>query len=59
MQLEIYINGILWKSEPLETHNYQPVKYWMEINNQKAAGLLDSFNIDQGMQVEFVPRYES
>ena len=59
MLLEIYINDRLWKSEPLESHNYQPVKYWLEIYEQKAAGQLDSFGIDQGMKVEFVPKYDS
>ncbi len=55
MKLEIYINDKLWKSEPIDSLAYQPVKYWMEINNQKATGQLDSFDIDQGVQVKFVP----
>lgn len=55
MRLDIYINDKLWKSEPIESLSYQPVKYWMEINNQKATGQLDSFGIDQGMRVEFIP----
>lgn len=53
MQLEIYINDKLWKTVTLDNESYQPGEYWTQINHAQKQGLLSSFNVDQGMKVEF------
>ena len=53
MQLEIYINEKLWKTVTLESENYQPSDYWMQINHEKQQGMLSSFNLDQGIKIDF------
>jgi len=53
MQLEIYINEKLWKTVTLDSENYQPSDYWMQINYEKQQGMLSSFNLDQGMKIDF------
>ena len=52
-QLKIYINDKLYKTVTLESETYEPSKYWPQINTDKQAGLLNSFNIEEGMKVEF------
>jgi hypothetical protein len=53
MQLKIYINDKLYKTVPLTEEKYEPADYWPQISADKAAGLLNSFNIAEGMKVEF------
>jgi hypothetical protein len=53
MKLEIYINDKLWKSVTLEDESYQPSDYWLQINYEQKQGLLSSFNLEQGLKVEF------
>ena len=53
MKLEIYINDKLWKSVTLEDESYQPADYWLQINYEQKQGLLSSFNLEQGLKVEF------
>ena len=53
MQLEIYINEKLWKTVTLANENYQPAEYWLQITNERQQGLLSSYNLDQGMKIDF------
>ena len=53
MQLEIYINEKLWKSDTLESESYEPAEYWLQINHEQKQGLLSSYNLEQGLKVEF------
>ena len=55
MKLKIYINEKLYKTItlPADSETYEPSDYWPQINADKAAGLLDSFNIADNMKIEF------
>lgn len=53
MQLKIYINDKIWKTVTLETETYEPNDFWPLIQAEKEQGLLDDFNLESGMKVEF------
>jgi len=53
MQLKIYINDKIWKTVTLDTETYNPNDYWRQLAADKEAGLLNSFNVAEGMKVEF------
>ena len=52
-QLKIFINDKLYKTVTLDSDNYEPSSYWPQINADKQAGLLNTFNIEESMKVEF------
>ena len=53
MQIQILINDIIYKTVTIEGDSYQPGDYWAQINSDKANGLLQSFNIENGLKIEF------
>jgi hypothetical protein len=53
MQLKIYINDKLYKTVTLTDENYEPATYFKQMEVDKEAGLLNSFNIAEQMKVEF------
>ena len=55
MQVKIYINDILYRTVTVEGDSYNPNQYWDQINQDKAAGLLDSYGIDNKFGVRFEP----
>lgn len=52
-QLKIFINDKLYKTVSLDSDKYEPSSYWPQINADKQAGLLNTFNIEESMKVEF------
>ena len=52
-QLKIFINDKLYKTVTLDSDKYEPSSYWPQINADKQAGLLNTFNIEESMKVEF------
>ena len=52
-QLKIFINDKLYKTVTLDNDKYEPAWYWPQIKADKEAGLLNSFNIEEAMKVEF------
>ncbi len=52
-QLKIFINDKLYKTVTLDSDKYEPTWYWPQINADKEAGLLNTFNVADGMKVEF------
>ena len=53
MDIKIYINDKLYRSVTVEGEKYNPADYWPQIERDKEAGLLNSFNIQETMKVEF------
>jgi hypothetical protein len=53
MQLKIYINDKIWKTVTLDGETYEPNDFWPILNQEKEQGLLDSYDILNGMKVEF------
>ncbi len=53
MQIKIFINDKLYKTVTVDSDKYEPALFFKQINLDKEAGLLNSFNIAQGMKVEF------
>ena len=53
MQIQILINEIIYKTITIEGDTYQPGDYWAQITSDKANGLLRSFNIENGLKIEF------
>jgi hypothetical protein len=53
MQIKIYINDKLYKTVTVEGEKYEPSQYFKQIEVDKMAGLLDSFNIIGPMKIEF------
>lgn len=53
MQMKIFINDKLYKTVMVDGDKYQPSQYYKQIKADKAAGLLDSFNVQETMKVEF------
>jgi len=53
MQIKIYINDKLYKTVTVQGDKYEPADYWPQIEADKAAGLLNQFNIAESMKVEF------
>jgi hypothetical protein len=53
MQIKIFINDKLYKTVTVNDDKYEPAFFFKQINLDKEAGLLNSFNIAQGMKVEF------
>ena len=53
MQIKIFINDKLYKTVTVEGDKYEPALFFKQINLDKEAGLLNSFNIAQRMKVEF------
>ena len=58
MQVEILINDKIYKTITVTGDSYQPRDYWPQINSDKANGLLSSFNVEDGLKVEFRPVVE-
>lgn len=52
-QLKIFINDKLYKTVTLDNDKYEPAWYWPQIKADKEAGLLNSFNVEEAMKVEF------
>jgi hypothetical protein len=53
MQIKIFINDKLYKTVTVDSDKYEPALFFKQINLDKEAGLLNPFNIAQGMKVEF------
>ena len=58
MQVEILINDKIYKTVTVEGTSYQPRDYWPQINRDRDNGLLTSFNVENGLKVEFRPVVE-
>jgi hypothetical protein len=55
MQVKIFINDKLYKTVTVEGKTYDPASYWPQMQADKDAGLLNSFNIQEKMAVSFQP----
>jgi hypothetical protein len=55
MQVKIFINDKLYKTVTVEGNKYDPADYWAQMQADKEAGLLNSFNIQEKMAVSFQP----
>jgi urease beta subunit len=55
MQVKILINNKLYKTVTVEGSSYNPAEYWPQIDADKAAGLLSTFNVQEQMAVRFEP----
>jgi hypothetical protein len=53
MQVKIYINNKLYKTVTVEGTTYNPADYWPQIDADKNAGLLNSFNVTEKMALRF------
>jgi hypothetical protein len=53
MQVKIFINDKLWKTVPVEGDSYQPNLFWKEMKAEKDAGLLSSFDVQNGIKLKF------
>jgi len=53
MQVKIFINEKLYKTVTVEGKTYNPADYWPQMQADKEAGLLNSFNIQETMGVRF------
>ncbi len=53
MQVKIFINDKLYKTVTVTGNVYHPNDYWSQIQADKNSGLLNSFNVQQGMSVKF------
>jgi uncharacterized membrane-anchored protein len=53
MQVKIFINEKLYKTVTVEGKTYNPADYWPQMQADKEAGLLNSFNIQDTMGVRF------
>jgi len=55
MQVKIFINEKLYKTVTVEDEKYNPNIYWAQIQADKEAGILDSYNIHNKFGVRFEP----
>ena len=56
MQVKIYINDKLYRTVTVDDDKeYAPNDYWHQIDADKAAGLLESYNIENKFGVRFEP----
>ena len=53
MQVKIFINNKLYKTVTVEGKTYNPADYWPQMQADRDAGLLNSFNIQEKMSVSF------
>lgn len=53
MQIKIFINDKLYKTVTIDGDSYEPLQFYKQLDADKEAGLLNSFNIAGGMKVEF------
>ena len=53
MQVKIFINEKLYKTVTVEGKTYNPADYWPQMQADKEAGLLNSFNVQETMGVRF------
>lgn len=53
MQVKIFINNKLYKTVPVDGTTYEPNSFWPQIQADKEAGLLSSFNVNESMAVRF------
>jgi hypothetical protein len=53
MQVKIFINDQLYKTVTVNDKKYQPNDFWPQIQADRDSGLLNKFNIAQGMKVSF------
>jgi hypothetical protein len=56
MQVKIFINDKLYKTVSVDDpKSYNPNQYWSQIQADKEAGLLESYNIENKFSVRFEP----
>ena len=55
MQIKIFINDKLYKTVTVEGTKYNPADYWPQMQADRDAGLLNSYNIQNGMSVRIEP----
>ena len=55
MQVKIFINEKLYKTVTVKGDKYEPNQYWEEIQADKEAGVLASYNIQTKFAVRFEP----
>ena len=53
MQIKIFINEKLWKTVTVEGTKYQPNQFNAQIQAEKDAGLLSSYNVQQKMAIRY------
>ena len=53
MQIKIFINEILWKTVTVEGTKYQPNQFNAQIQAEKDAGLLSSYNVQEKMAIRY------
>jgi len=53
MQLKIFINDKLYKTVTVEDKNYNPSMFWPQIKADRDSGLLNQYNIQESMKLEF------
>ena len=51
MKINIYINDKFYKSFPTTETEYSPKEYMMQVQADKAAGLLSQFNVEEECRV--------
>ena len=53
MKLKIYINDKLYKTVKVQGDRYDPAFIWPEIEADRDSGLLNGFDLSQGMKLRF------
>ena len=53
MQLNIYINNQLYKTITVDGDSYQPAFIYPQIEADKESGLLNAFDLTQGLAVRY------
>jgi hypothetical protein len=53
MQIKIFINEKLWKTVTVEGTKYQPNQFNAQIQAEKDAGLLSSYNVQEKMAIRY------
>ena len=52
MKINIFINNKLYKTVIVQDEDYNPMKLWPQIEADKQAGLLDTYNVSQGLSIK-------
>jgi hypothetical protein len=47
MKINIYINDQFYKSYPVTTETYNPKDFMIQVQADKASGLLNQFNVEK------------
>lgn len=55
MQVKIYINDKLYRTVTVDDERYDPNQYWEQIQIDRDAGVLDTYNIQNRFGVRFEP----